>query len=130
MSNAHIAAFKQILVDGGLVVDDAETPNFAVLPRVVLYGDQGASTRETLCATPDGTVVTIQTTCIGETREQAGWILDQVAVLAENQRPAVDGYVCSPIQCLFVNLPRRDDDTDPAVFYAVTTWRFIAVPTA
>lgn len=126
MSNAHIVGFKALLAS--VTVDDAETPNEAALPRVVLYADQGASTRDTLCATPDGTVVTIQTTCIGETREQAGWMLDKVTELVENKRPAVDGFVCSPVQNLFANLPRRDDDVDPPVFYAVTTWRFTAVP--
>lgn len=128
MSNAHLDAFKQLLTAGGATVDDTETPNFAVLPRVVLYGDQGASTRDTLCAGPDGTVVTIQTTCLGATREQAGWMLDKVAEIVENQRLTVAGWTCGPIQNLFANLPRRDDDIDPPVFYAVTTWRFTAVP--
>lgn len=126
MSNEHVDGFKALLAS--VTVDDAETPNFAVLPRVVLYGDQGASTRETLCATPDGAVVTIQTTCVGESREQAGWMLDKVAELVENKRPVVAGFVCSPVQNLFANLPRRDDDVDPPVFYAVMTWRFTAVP--
>lgn len=126
MSNAHIDAFKALLAS--VNVDDAETPNFAELPRVVLYADQGASTREALCSSPDGAVVTIQTTCVGTTREQAGWMLDKVSTLVENQRPTVSGFTCGPIQNLFGNLPRRDDDTDPAVFYAVTTWRFTAVP--
>lgn len=126
MSNAHVDGFKALLVS--VAVDDAETPNFADLPRVVLYADQGASTRDALCATPDGTVVTVQATCIGETRAQAGWMLDKVAELVENKRPVVDGWVCGPVQSLFSNLPRRDDDVNPAVFYAVTTWRFTAVP--
>lgn len=126
MSNAHIDGFKALLAS--VTVDDAETPNFAVMPRVVLYADQGASTREALCASPDGTFVTVQTTCVGETREQAGQLVDQVAELVENQRPVVTGWVCGPVQNLFANLPRRDDDVDPAVFYAVSTWRFQAVP--
>lgn len=127
--NELIAGFKQFLVDGSAPVDDAETTNFAELPRVVLYADPGLSLRETLCASPDGMQVTIQTTCIGETREQAGWMLDQVRALVEDKRLAVTGWTCSPIQNLFSNLPRRDDDVDPAVFYAVATWRFTAVPT-
>ena len=126
MSNAHIDGFKLLLAS--VAVDDAESPNFAELPRVVLYGDQGATTRETLCTSPDGAYVTIQTTCVGATREQAGWMVDRVAQLVENKRPVVSGWVCGPIQNLFANLPRRDDDVDPAVFYAVTTWRFLAVP--
>lgn len=126
MANAHIDAFKLLLAS--VTVDDAETPNFAELPRVVVYADQGATTRETLCSSPDGAYVTIQTTCVGEDREQAGWMLDKVAQLVENQRPVVSGWTCGPVQNLFANLPRRDDDVDPAVFYAVTTWRFLAVP--
>lgn len=126
MSNAHIDAFKALLAS--VTVDDTETPNFAQLPRVVLYADQGASTRETLCSSPDGAYVTVQTTCVGETREQAGWMLDKVSTLVENQRPVVAGFSCGPVQNLFANLPRRDDDVDPPVFYAVTTWRFLAVP--
>lgn len=128
MSNDLIDAFKQLLVDGSVAVDDLETPNFAVLPRCVLYADPGASTRETLCASPDGRVMTIQTTCVGETRDQAGWMVDKVRSLVEDKRLTVAGWECGPIQNLFSNLPRRDDDIDPPVFYAVTTWRFTAVP--
>lgn len=127
MSNEHNAAFTALL--GGVDVDDAESPNFAELPRVVLYGDQGADTREALCATADGTYVTIQTTCVGETREQAGLMLDTVASLVTDQRPTVAGWSCGPVQKLSSQLPLRDDDVDPAVFYAVATWRFYAVPT-
>ena len=126
MANPHIDGFKLLLAS--VTVDDAESPNFAELPRVVLSADQGASEREVLCGSPDGTVVTIQTTCIGATREQAGWMLDRVAQLVEGERPVVSGWVCNTIKSLFSNLPRRDDDVDPAVFYAVATWRFTAVP--
>lgn len=128
MSNAHIAAFTELLTAGEVTVDDAETPNFAALPRVVLYADQGPSERETLEGSPDGSVTTIQTTCVGETREQAGWMLDRVAELVEGERPEVAGWMCNTIKNLFSNLPRRDDDVNPAVFYAVATWRFTAVP--
>lgn len=128
MSNAHIAGFNLLLTSGGIIVDDSESPNFAELPRVVEYGDQGRSTRETLSASPDGAYVTIQTTCVGETREQAGAELDKVAELVEDQRPAVAGWVCGPVQQLSAQLPIRDDDVDPAVFYAVATWRFLTVP--
>jgi hypothetical protein len=126
MSNVHVDAFKALLAT--VTVDDAETPNLAALPRVVLYADPGTSTREALCSSPDGQVITIQTTCIGETRDQAGWMVDKVRDLVENQRPVAAGWTCGPVQNLFSNLPRRDDDVDPAVFYAVTTWRFTAVP--
>lgn len=128
MSNAHIAGFNLLLTDGGVTVDDAETANFAVLPRVVEYPDQGQSTREALCAGPDGAYVTIQTTCVGATRDQAGLMLDKVRSLVENQRPVVASWACGPVQQLSSRLPERDDDVDPAVFYAVATWRFLAVP--
>jgi hypothetical protein len=128
VSNIHIAGFNEILTDGGVIVDPAETGNFAVLPRVVEYPDAGLSTRETLRRNADGQVVTIQTTCVGETLEQAGWMLDRVRELVEGQRPVVPGWICSPIEQLLAQTARRDDDTDPAVFYAVASWRFTAVP--
>lgn len=128
MANVHVDAFSALLVDPDVVVDDAETPNFAALPRVVLYADQGRSTREALCAGPDGTYVTVQTTCVGQTRAQAGLLLDKVAALVENKRPVVAGWSCGPIQQLSAQLPIRDDDVDSPVFYAVATWRFYAVP--
>jgi hypothetical protein len=128
MAEAHIAGFFFLLTDGGILLDDAESPNFAALPRTVGYADPGASERETLAGSPDGVVITIQTTCIGETREQAGLELDRVRELVEGKRPSVPGWVCNTIKNLFSNLPRRDDDVDPAVFYAVATWRFTAVP--
>lgn len=128
MSNAHIAGFNLLLTDGGVTVDDAETGNFASPPRVVVYGDQGQSTREALCAGPDGAYVTVQTTCVGDTRVQAGLMLDKVRSLVENQRPVVASWACGPVQQLSSRLPERDDDVDPAVFYAVATWRFLTVP--
>lgn len=128
MSNAHIAGFNLLLTNGGVTVDDAEIPNLAQLPRVVEYADQGASVRDTLDGGVTAKVVTIQTTCVGQTREQAGWMLDKVTGLVEGQRPVVTGWSCTMVELLFANLPRRDDDVDPAVFYAVATWRFAAVP--
>lgn len=128
MSNLHLTGFQALLV--GVAVDDAESPNLAPVPRVVLYGNQGLSTREALCTSPDGAHVTIQSTCVGETREQAGLMLDQVTVLVQDKRPVVIGWTCGPVQMLSSNLPIRDDDVDPAVFYAVATWRFHTVPTA
>jgi hypothetical protein len=128
MSNDLIAGFADLLTAGGVTVDDGETPNLAVLPRTVLYADPGASERETLCGRPDGLVVTIQTTCIGETREQAGAEADRVRELVEGERVTAPGWVCNTVKNLFTNLPRRDDDVQPAVFYAVVTWRFTAVP--
>lgn len=126
MANAHIAAFNLFLTNGGVVLDDAQSPNFAELPRTAEYGDQGASVRDTLEGGVEGVLVTIQTTCIGETREQAGAELDKVTELVEEKVPVVTGWKCTRVELLFANLPRRDDDVTPAVFYAVATWRFRA----
>jgi hypothetical protein len=101
MSNDLIAGFADLLTAGGVTVDDGETPNLAVLPRTVLYG---------------------------ETREQAGAEADRVRELVEGERVTAPGWVCNTVKNLFTNLPRRDDDVQPAVFYAVVTWRFTAVP--
>lgn len=128
MAEVHVAGFFFLITDGGVVLDDAESPNFAVLPRTVGYADPGASQRATLEGSADGVVITVQTTCIGSTREQAGAELDKVRELVEGKRPAVIGWNCTRVENLFSNLPRRDDDVDPAVFYAVATWRFTAVP--
>jgi hypothetical protein len=128
MAEAHIEGFYFLLRDGGILLDDAESPNFAELPRTVGYADPGASERGTLEGSADGVVITVQTTCIGITREQAGAELDKVRELVEGKRPSVIGWSCTRIENLFSNLPRRDDDVDPAVFYAVATWRFTAVP--
>lgn len=128
MSNTHIAGFNQLLTAGSVVVDDAKTPNQAVLPRVVEYPDQGTAVRDTLEGGVTGVVVTIQTTCVGETREQAGWMLDQVTELVQDRRPVVAGWSCTRVQQLFAQPARRDDDIDPPVFYAVASWRFSAVP--
>jgi hypothetical protein len=128
MSNAHITAFKALLADPTVTVDDAQSPNFADLPRVVLYANQGLPTREALCATVDGANVTIQTTCVGQTREQAGLLFDKVASLVQDKRPVVTGWDCGPVQQLTANPAVRDDDVVPAVYYAVAQWRFHAVP--
>lgn len=128
MAEAHIQGFYFLLTDGGVLLDDAESPNFAALPRTVGYPDPGASERGTLEGSADGVVITVQTTCIGETREQAGLELDKVRELVEGKRPSVINWRCTRVENLFSNLPRRDDDVDPAVFYAVATWRFKAVP--
>lgn len=128
MSNLHIAAFNKLLTDASVVVDDAETPNLSDLPRVVEFPDQGTSVRDTLCGGVTGKVITIQTTCVGATRDQAGWMLDRVTELVEDQRPVVDGWDCTRIEQLYTRTAVRDDDVDPAVFYAVAAWQFTAVP--
>lgn len=126
MGNVHIDAFNLFLHNGGVALDDGESPNFADLPRVVEFPNQGASVRDTLQGGVEAKLVTIQTTCIGETREQAGWMLDQVTDLVEEKRPAVSGWSCTRIEQLSTLPATRDDDVDPAVFYAVATWRFRA----
>lgn len=128
MSEIHVAGFLALLDDPNVVVDDGESPNSAVLPRVVLFTDQGLSTRATLCTSPDGMYITVQTTCVGETRASAGAMFDKVRALVEDKRPVVAGWVCGPVQELSTQPAIRDDDVDPAVFYAVAKWRFHAVP--
>lgn len=126
MANVHIDAFNAFLVD--VPLDDGESPNLAALPRVVEFPNQGASIRDTLEGGVVGKLITIQTTCIGETREQAGLMLDEVTELVEGKRPDPPGWSCTRIAQLSTTLPIRDDDVEPAVFYAVATWRFLAVP--
>lgn len=128
MGNAHIAAFNALLTAGDVVLDDAESPNLAALPRVVEFPNQGTSVRDTLEGGVEGKFITIQTTCIGETRDSAGWMLDRVTELVEEKRPVLSDWSCTRIEQLSTTLPVRDDDVDPAVFYAVATWRFLAVP--
>lgn len=126
MSEIHIAGFAALLA--GVTLDDGETPNNAVLPRTIMFPDPGASERDNLARRVTAKITTIQTTSVGETRQQAGAQADAVAAAVEDQRPVIAGWQTTPVELLFVNLPRRDDDVDPAVFYVVQTWRFTSVP--
>lgn len=130
MSNPLIAGFSKLLTDGGLTVFDGESGNFEGQDYVVLYPDSGLTSEdwETLCGSPDGLVCTIRTTCVGMTREQAGATADAVRALVSGKRVGpVTGFQVSTIRNLITRLAIRDDDADPAVFYAVTDWRFTAV---
>lgn len=126
MSELHIAGFAALMA--GLPLDDGVTENEAVLPRVVMFPDPGADERDSLTSRVTAVITTVQTTSIGETREQAGLLADDVRTAVVEQRPVITGWQSSPVELLFVNLSRRDDDVQPPVFYVVQTWRFTSVP--
>jgi len=119
----------QALIGAQVTCYMAEAPNNPTYPYAVLYADQGLGRRSTLA--PDTTVrmVTFQTTCVGEGSEAAQWAADKVRAAVEDVQPSVSGWSCGPVQHLASQPVRRDDDVDPAVFYAVDMWRYLATLT-
>lgn len=108
-------------------VGDGEAPADKRLPYGVLYragggpltgpvGDQHA----------DGSLL-LQLTCVGETAEQAEWLADKLrpVLLAT---PAGTGRGVIQVYLETSQPVRRDDSSDPPLFYAADQARYLTTP--
>jgi len=127
---AHVAAFQALLTadPNGLTVYVGESPNLTAGAYVTLYPDAGNRQAVDLADANPLQVWTIQTTCNGETVEQANWLMEKVEARLEGIRPVVAGRTCTRVKKLFSVKAQRDDDVDPARFYAVADWRWTSNP--
>jgi hypothetical protein len=126
--NEHVAAFAALITDAGRTLYDAESPDEAAPPYVVMYADTGNREAAQLCDDQPYRVWTIQTTCVGTTREQAAAEAQLVEDAVEGVRPVVVGRSCTRIKRIVSRPATRDDDVQPAVFYQIDQWRWTSAP--
>lgn len=131
MIRRHYAAFKALLTAGPnpLVVFDAESANLAAGLYVTLYPDTGD--RVAIDMADDNPLKrwTVRTTVVGDTLDQVNLGMEKVESRLEGVRPVVTGWTCTRIKKLLTRPAERDDDVDPARFYAVADWRWTSSPT-
>lgn len=131
MIRLHYAAFKALLTAGPnpLVVFDAESANLAAGLYVTLYPDTGD--RVAIDMADDNPLKrwTVRTTVVGDTLDQVNLGMEKVESRLEGVRPVVTGWTCTRIKKLLTRPAERDDDVDPARFYAVADWRWTSSPT-
>lgn len=132
MIRAHYDAFKKLLTDApsGLVVFDAESSNLAAGLYVTLYPDTGDRVAVDLADDNPLKRWTIRTTVTGDTLVQVNLGMEKVEARLEGVRPVVSGWACTRIKKLLTRPAERDDDVDPARFYAVADWRWFSNPSA
>lgn len=127
----HYAAFKDLLTVGPnpLTVWDAESGNLATGLYVTLYPDTGIPLPVDLADANPLDQWTIRTTVTGDTLGQVNLGMDKVKARLGNVRPVVAGHTCTRIKKILTRPTERDDDVDPARFYALADWRWFSIPT-
>lgn len=131
MIRRHYAAFKALLTAGPnpLVVFDAESANLAAGLYVTLYPDTGDRVAVDMADDNPLKRWTVRTTVVGDTLDQVNLGMEKVESRLEGVRPVVTGWTCTRIKKLLTRPAERDDDVDPARFYAVADWRWTSSPT-
>jgi hypothetical protein len=127
----HYAAFKALLTAGPnpLVVFDAESANLAAGLYVTLYPDTGDRVAVDMADDNPLKRWTVRTMVVGDTLDQVNLGMEKVESRLEGVRPVVTGWTCTRIKKLLTRPAERDDDVDPARFYAVADWRWTSSPT-
>lgn len=129
---AHVTAFETLLTTGPnpLVVYVGQSPNLATGIYVTLYPDTGDRQAVDLADANPMTMWTIRTTVTALDVDGANKAMEMVAARLEGIRPVVAGRACTRIKKLLTRPAERDDDVDPAKFYAVADWRWYSNPSA
>lgn len=129
MIDAHVSAVRT-LVDAvpNVTVYDGTVPNNPTYPYVVLYGDQGAALPNSFTEVSTFRSFRVQTTTVAINQPQARALAERVESALLDVRPTVTGRKCVPIRKETSQPVRRDDDVDPAAFYAVDIWVLSSVP--
>jgi hypothetical protein len=127
---AHYDAFKGLLTadPNPLTVGDAESANLQAGGHVVLYPSNGDRIQIDMADDNPMKSWIIQSTCNGDSLDQANLILEKVEARVEGVRPVVAGRTCTRIKKIISRPAERDDDAQPARFYAIAVWRWDSTP--
>jgi hypothetical protein len=123
---AHSDAVVELLDGLEVYLTYAEgDPEF---PYVVLHPDQGLASSTSYSGGSDWRPWRYQTTCVGETAEQAQVAVELVEARLLDARPTVPGRSCTPIRKEVTLAIARDETVSPPVFIARDTWVFSSIP--
>lgn len=130
MIRAHYDAFKGLLTaaPNPLAVNDAQSVNLAQGMYVTLYPNTGDRISVDFADDNPLKQWTVRTTVAGDSLEQVNLGMEKVEARLEGVRPVVTGWTCTRIKKLLSRPVERDDDADPAKFYAVADWRWFSNP--
>lgn len=115
---------------GSFEIGDGRAPADDDRPYAVLYSLDEAE-REGDMRTLDVTGwFEYQITTVGDTRKQAEGLADllRTLILASDLTPS--GFVMFPWRKVVTNLPERDDDVKPPLFYVTQTVEGFVAPTS
>lgn len=110
-------------------IGDAEAPSDLTLPYAVVYPlaeDDDPDTHGTLSDAHDMTVFEFQVTSVGSTRKQATWMQAEARSALLGWSPSVSGVSFGQMERSGGQGTRRDDGTQPALFFAVDQFRVFA----
>lgn len=116
----HHDAVITALQAAGLTIGDAEAPA-GDPPYGVVYQIPSGQFDGSLADPNADAELVYQVTCVGETREQAQWVVDKAMAL-------LNGFEITGRSIARVSLDAapgviRDDDLDPPLFYATPRFR-------
>lgn len=103
-------AVPRAVYDGQVEVDEAEKVILVPLPYLVFWGSPGYDRDERLSGQVAGRVKEFRLTGVGETREQAQWILDRARDALSRKR--IDGRLIRHDESN-AEIRRADDYTSP-----------------
>lgn len=108
-------------------VGDGVAPDVLTLPYAVLYRAGGGALSGPLSDShADGTPL-LQLTCVGATAEQADWLADKLRPILL-AKPTLTGQRVMQTFLETSQPVRRDDSTNPPLFYAADVARYLTTP--
>jgi hypothetical protein len=124
VANAVLAAARST----GRTIGDAQAPAASARPFGVVYPLYVAERDGTLAdSTADGWWQ-YQVTAVGDTREQAQGLADELEVAILQSTLTVNGYLVGPILRAERMPVERDDDVQPPLFYQTITFSIFVTP--
>ncbi len=131
MIRAHVKAVRDALTAvPNLNAYDAQAPNTAQTPFVVLFSDDGPEGQPMFDGRRINRTWTVATQHFGGTPDEARWAAEKVETALMGKRLTVANRACTATHRLTTQTMQRDDSVDPPVFFTVTVWRFASVATA
>ncbi len=126
LTNAVLTKLKTN--SGSFKIGDGQAPADTTRPYAVLYS-LDENERDGDMATIDVTGwFEYQITSVGDTREQAEWLADLLRTLILAAKLTPSGFVMFPWRNVVTNLPERDDDEQPPLFYVTATVEAFVAP--
>ncbi len=128
LTNAVLTKLKTN--SGSIKIGDGQAPADDDRPYAVLYALDDAERAGDMSSAVDVTGwFEFQITSVGDTREQAEWLADLLRTLMMSASLTPSGFVMFPWRNLVTNLPERDDDEQPPLFYVTSVVEGFVAPT-
>ncbi len=128
LTNAVLTKLKTN--SGSIKIGDGQAPADDDRPYAVLYALDDAERAGDMSSAVDVTGwFEFQITSVGDTREQAEWLADLLRTLILSASLTPSGFVMFPWRNLVTNLPERDDDEQPPLFYVTSVIEGFVAPT-